>query len=85
MDQLQRRAAGAAAAGVVQMGARDAEHFGEGFDRQVIPIVKLDALPEALDRRRPRAPTVEWLLEARQRFSSEQPRWWLIIAEAPGF
>src|SRR6185312_17362995 len=30
MDKLQRRAAGAPAASVMQMGAGDAEHFGEG-------------------------------------------------------
>jgi hypothetical protein len=56
MDQLQRRAARAPAAGVVQMGAGDAEHFGEGPDREAIPIVQLDELPEALHRRCPGAP-----------------------------
>ena len=34
------------------MRARDAEQFGEDFDRQIVPIMTFDELPEPLNRRR---------------------------------
>ena len=50
-NKLQRRTVRAAVTGVMQMRARDAEQFGEDFDREIIPIVKLDELAEPLDCR----------------------------------
>ena len=52
MNKLQRRTARAAVAGIMQMRARDVEQFGEDFDRQIVPIMTFDELPEPLNRRR---------------------------------